>query len=108
MERQVRFLTEAHSAFEHRQRLVQVPLAQVWPANTPIGNHQADGIIDYLGNTQALFPDGNPLGKRSHVGKAKGQKVSRGYRRKDGLPQVLVALLAVYRGYSAPQGVYGL
>ena len=40
MERQVRFLTEARSAFEQRQRLVQVPLAEVWLADTPIGTPQ--------------------------------------------------------------------
>jgi hypothetical protein len=70
MERQIRFLTEAHSAFEQRQRLVQVPLAEVWQADTSICLHKADRMLDRLGNAQPGFANGNPLGKRSHLSKA--------------------------------------
>ena len=70
MERQVRVLTDARSAFEQRERLVQVPLAEVEQADTPIGMHQAGGVIDRLGNAQPVFADGNPLGKRPHLGQA--------------------------------------
>jgi hypothetical protein len=56
MERQLRFFTEAHSTFQHRQRLVQVPLTEVGQADTAIGLHKADGMLDRLGNVEALLP----------------------------------------------------
>jgi hypothetical protein len=91
----VRFLTEARSAFEHRQRLVQVPSAEVEHADTPIGNHQAGGMIDCLGNVQPFLADGHPLGKRPHLRQAKGQLGTRVHGGKDGLTQALVAPLAL-------------
>jgi hypothetical protein len=89
MERQIRFLTEARRAFEHRQRLVQLPLAEEWLANTSIGLHQADGMLDRLGNVQALLPDGNPLGKYPHLRKTKRHIGTRVHGGQDGLTKAL-------------------
>src|SRR5262245_55746369 len=108
MERQVRVLTDTRSTFEQRQCLVQVPLAEVWQAGTSIGLHKADGMLDRLGNAQPGFADGNPLGKRSHLSKAKGQIGTTLHGRKDELPKALVALLALQQGHGSPVGVYAL
>ena len=55
-----------------------------------------------------VLPDGNPLGKRPHLRKAKGQIGTRLHGGKDGLTKALVALLALQQGHGSPVGVHGL
>ena len=108
MEQQIHLLTEAHRTLKQRQRLVQVPLAEVCWANASIGNYQTEGMIDRLGNAQALLPDGNPLGKRPNLSQAQGQIATTRHSGQDGLPQALVAPLALQHGQRSPIDVYAL
>ena len=71
---EVRFLTDAHGAFEQGECSGQVALAEGQQTDPVIGPHEAAGVRHRFGNLQPFFPKTTALSEHPPLGMARGEE----------------------------------
>ena len=79
-EPEVRPLREVEGAFEHRDGLVEVPLAQIPKASGPIRHDLAVGVVGSLGNPPPFLRGSPPLSEGAALGKVAGEETTGEHR----------------------------
>jgi hypothetical protein len=80
-------------------------LAERQQADPVIGPHEADGVINRLGNPEPFVPQGPALGERAQFGMAPGEVGTGEHGGEDELTEALVAPRPVEGCYGKPEAV---